>query len=409
MIGFSSPFMLWSLLGLSIPLAIHLLSRKEGKVIMMGSVRHLEESPSQQFKGVKLNEYWLLLLRSLLIIILSFFLAGAHYTPESSHTKKWLIIEKALLEKTVVKNLIDSFSADGYEIHLLAKGFPMLATSENIIPSDYYTLLEQLEQQNIGKIIVISSNTASLFTGDVVPLPKNIQWLSIAPDPIHYLLSSRALNSDSLVLRYGYSDADLTYFSTQLIHKNNYKDSLTIANPDTLKIGIYTESNFQYDKKIIEAALTAIKKTFKIPIIKRDIINKPDDKDINWLIWLSDETAPTCDCNIVYFKEQDYTGLVKKVSAYQWALTQRLNQEVATQQHLTLELASVFINTEALRKRALAFDARFLSDSLAFAFQGNKKVAAFSPIVYQSLNNILFILFFSLFVIERLLSYLRKQ
>ncbi|NBP69377.1 MAG: hypothetical protein EBU52_11590, partial [Cytophagia bacterium] len=50
MITFSNPAMLWSLLGISIPIAIHLLSRKEGKVIPLGSIRYLEESPSQQFK-----------------------------------------------------------------------------------------------------------------------------------------------------------------------------------------------------------------------------------------------------------------------------------------------------------------------------------------------------------------------
>jgi hypothetical protein len=409
MISFSNPLMLWSLLGLSIPLAIHLLSRKEGKVIMIGSVRHLEESPSQQFKGIKLNEFWLLLLRSLLIIVLSFFLAGAHYTPESSHNKKWLIIEKALLEKTAVKNLIDSFSTDGYEIRFLAKDFPLLETNEKIIPSDYYSLLEALENQNISKGIVISSNTASLFDGDAVSLPSNIQWLSIATDPTSYLVSSRSINSDSLMLRYGYSDADLTYFNNKLIHKNDYKDSLAITNPDTLKISIYAETNFQYDKQIIEAALTVIQKSFRIPITKQNIIDKSDYKNNGWLIWLSNETAPICDCNIIYFKEQDYTGLIKKVSAYQWALTQRLNQEVATQQHLTLDLASLFINTEALRKRALAFDARFLSDSLAFAFPANEKVAAISPVSYESLSDILLMLFIGLFVIERLLSYIRKQ
>lgn len=409
MISFGNPLMLWSLLGLSIPLAIHLLSRKEGKVIMIGSVRHLEESPSQQFKGIKLNEFWLLLLRSLLIILLSFFLAGAHYTPESSQTKKWVIVEKALLEKTVVQNLIDSFSADGFEIHLLAKDFPLLANIESIVPSDYYTLLEELEQQNISKGIVISSNKASLFNGDVVPLPKNIQWLSIAPYPINYLLSSRTVHGDSLVLRYGYSDTDLTYFSNKLIHKNDYNDSLTIAHADTLKIGIYAENNFQYDKKIIEAALTVIQQTFKISIIKQDILNKSNHINANWLIWLSNETVPTCNCNIVYFKEQVKDNLVRKVSAQQWALTQRLNQEVATQQHLTVQLASLFINTEALQNRAFEFDKGFLPDSLAFAFQSNEKVAAISPIAHKSLSSILFILFFSLFVMERLLSYLRKQ
>lgn len=409
MISFSNPFMLWSLLGLSIPLAIHLLSRKEGKVIMMGSVRHLEESTSQQFKGIKLNEYWLLLLRALLIIILSFFLAGAQYVPASSNTKKWLIVEKALLEKTMVQKLIDSLSADGYEIHLLAQDFPLTEKNEAYIPSDYYTLLEELNSYNLTKGIIISSNKASLFKGDVVPLPKNIQWLSITPDPVQYLLSSRKINNDSLALRYGYSDADLTYFSTQLIDKNQYNDSVAITDTDTIKISIYAENNFQYDKQIIAAALSVIQKTFKTDIIQQYITDKSYQIDADWLIWLSTEAAPPCDCKVLYFEEKDSDRLVKKISAQRLTLTQRLNQEVATQQHLTLQLASLVINTEALKKKAFEYDVRSLSDSLSFISSRQEKTATISPMAYQPLTTILLILFFSLFVLERLLSYIRKQ
>ncbi len=409
MISFSNPVMLWSLLGLAIPLAIHLLSRKQGKVILIGSVRHLQESPSQQFKGIKLNEYWLLLLRALLIIILSFFLAGAQYAPESSNSKKWLIVEKALIEKKVVQKLLDSLSLDGYELRLLAQGFPLAESNDTYIPSDYYTLLEELNSHAIHNAIIISHNHASLFMGDVVSLPKNIQWLSIPSDPVQYLLSSQEVNSDSLLLRYGYSDADLTYFSTEFIHKSNYKDSVAIKDADTLTISIYAENNFQYDKKIIEAALSVIQQNFKTTIIKEDITNKSGNINTGWLIWLSDEAVPAYDCNLIYLHNQDYSQLVKKVSFNRWALTQRLNQEVATQQHLILALASLFINMEAQQKRALEHDARYLSDSLAFTSLANEKVAALSPLVYQPLTNILLMLFFSLFILERSLAYIRNQ
>lgn len=409
MISFSNPLMLWSLVGLSIPIAIHFLSRKEGRVIMMGSVRHLEESPSQQFKGIKLNEYWLLLLRSLLIIILSFFLAGAQYVPESGNTKKWIIVEKALLEKTMVQKLIDSLSLDGYEIHLLTQDFPLAESNNSNIQADYYTLLEELANQNLDQGIVISSNRASLFNGDVTPLPKNIQWLSIPSDPVNYLLDSREINYDSLSLRYGYSDANLTYFSNQLIHKNNYKDSVVITDADTLKIDIYAEKNFEYDRKIIEAVLSVIQKTFKTKIIIEDITNKSDQIRADWLIWLSDEPVPTLDSKVLYFQEHNYGRLVKKVSFNQWALTQRLNQEVATQQHLTLQLASLLSNKEALEKSALEHDVRYLSDSLAFAPSENEMTAVISPMAFQSFNSILIILFLCLFVIERTLSYIRRQ
>jgi hypothetical protein len=51
MIQFAQPIFLWALTALAVPIGIHLLSRKEGKVVKMGSLRHLRETSTQQFKG----------------------------------------------------------------------------------------------------------------------------------------------------------------------------------------------------------------------------------------------------------------------------------------------------------------------------------------------------------------------
>ena len=67
---------LWGLVALALPVAIHLLSRKEGRVVPLGSLRHLRETTSQQFRGIKLNEYLLLALRILLLILFVLLLAG---------------------------------------------------------------------------------------------------------------------------------------------------------------------------------------------------------------------------------------------------------------------------------------------------------------------------------------------
>ena len=71
MMRFVNPLLLWSLAGLVIPLGIHLLSRKEGKVLRLGSLRHVQETSTQQFKGIRLNEIVLLMLRCAMIILLS--------------------------------------------------------------------------------------------------------------------------------------------------------------------------------------------------------------------------------------------------------------------------------------------------------------------------------------------------
>lgn len=70
--NFTQPLFLWTLAGAFIPIAIHLLSRKEGKVVKVGSLRHMEESNTSRFKSIRLNETLLLLARCLMITWLAF-------------------------------------------------------------------------------------------------------------------------------------------------------------------------------------------------------------------------------------------------------------------------------------------------------------------------------------------------
>lgn len=409
MISFSNPFMLWSLLGLTIPIAIHFLSRKEGKVIMLGSVRHLEESPSQQFKGIKLNEYWLLLLRSLLIIILALLLAGTQYSSGNSGEKKWVVLEASLSQKKGIDNLLDSLSKDGFEIRSLAEGFPPIQEDVISTKADYYTLLEELKQQHLDKCIVISCNTASSFMGERMVLPENIQWLSISADPLTYLLRAQTLGQDSLTLRYGYTEADLTYFTDQSIQRKNYKDSLTISTAGPLSLAIYASQDFSYDKKIIEASLLALKDILKIAITLETITDPSQLHDQDWLIWLSEGTAPIGKHKTLSFHREQSNSLIKKRKHNQWILTQKLNQELALQQHLPVLLAKLFLDTDTEEKRALAMDRTFLPDSLAFTYTSDQKTAHAAITGSESLSNLLLLLLFSLLFIERVISYLRKQ
>ena len=121
MIQFAQPVFLWALAGLAVPIGIHLLSRKEGKVLMMGSLRHLRATSTQQFRGIKLNELVLLVLRCLLIVLFIFLLSGFHFGSE--HNRRWLVVEPGLETNLAVKKNMDSLTAQGYEV-LAAKEFP---------------------------------------------------------------------------------------------------------------------------------------------------------------------------------------------------------------------------------------------------------------------------------------------
>src|SRR5882672_1850538 len=112
---FNNPLYLFALAGLTIPVAIHLLSRKEGKIIKLGSIRHVTETSTQQFKGIKLNEILLLLLRSSMIVVLSLLLSGLQCT--STTTSKWALVETGLEKIQPLAVMLDSLANAGYELH----------------------------------------------------------------------------------------------------------------------------------------------------------------------------------------------------------------------------------------------------------------------------------------------------
>ncbi len=138
---FAHPSFLWALAGIAIPIAIHLLSRKEGKVIRVGSLRHLGESNTSQFKTIRLNEILLLILRCLMIASLALFMSGARCTSDNpSARSKWLVVEPGIDTNADYREQVDSLTEYGYELRYLASGFPV-TTREAI---SYRTLLEEL-------------------------------------------------------------------------------------------------------------------------------------------------------------------------------------------------------------------------------------------------------------------------
>lgn len=94
-----NPIWFWALGALAIPVTIHLLSRKEGKTIRMGSIRFLTETSTSKFSSIRLNEVALLAIRSLLVLVLVVFLAGLILsTIGSAKSTPWVLVETELAE-----------------------------------------------------------------------------------------------------------------------------------------------------------------------------------------------------------------------------------------------------------------------------------------------------------------------
>src|SRR5690349_19974678 len=162
---FTNPIALAALAGILVPLAIHLLSRKEGKLIRIGSLRHLEETSTRQFKSIKLNEMVLLILRSLLIVWLSLLLCSIYLAAPSSGSG-WLLVEKGLYSDPGVQQLSDILKRQQYEVRSLSDGFPLIEDSITGQANNYFKLLHDLKNnKSHGNVVIVSGSRIAAFKG----------------------------------------------------------------------------------------------------------------------------------------------------------------------------------------------------------------------------------------------------
>ncbi len=359
-----NPIWLWGLTGLIIPIGIHLLSRKEGKVIKFGSLRHLEESHTKQSINVRLNEVALLLIRCALIFLIVILLCGLRINPLQSQKSQWIILEHGLEQDPGVVSLIDSLKQDGFEVKSMTKGFPGISAQQTEPFPNYWEMIDKLPLQSLNQVIVVSYNLSSKFRGKRIALPKKVTWISKEPEQNEFTLNRIKFSSDSIMVRVGRSSPRQTSF-TNNIELNRSAPSgkeIQLDTPDTVSITIYAEGDFEYDKKIIMASLHAIERTipviFKITTAAPAPINQNPQPD--WIIWLSkNEPGEGISNTNSLVLQEDLSGTARLLThvksggdKQEWLITKRLNEELALEEQLTLNLTTLLLKNDLTEARA---------------------------------------------------------
>jgi len=400
----ANPIFLWSLLGLAVPIAIHLLSRKDGKVIKIGSLRHVTETSTQQFKSLKLNEVVLLLLRCLLILILTLIMCDPSINFEES--TKWVVLEKGVDKNKQIRPLLDSLEKMGYEKHSLSSGFPLW--KENYISSNlsYGALINQLKEKNVGDVIIIYNQNIKKFLGKRIALPAPIHTISIEPEEKKFILQASPLH-DSVFIWAGQSNASATRYS---IYKTKQApDTITPTRLPVIKIKLIADASSQYEKKIILASLHAIEeltfRTFQISEIDPTHYNKTDSAQ--WIFWISRQATPEVSTNTITLLPKSANQLIEQTAYNRWFITCKLNEDRAIQLNLTASLAALLTTNDTLKKVEQDNDQRMLPDQLAWSFT-DAAVKNHSSSV-KPISSYLFLLFILVLLLERYLSFKRGQ
>lgn len=365
-----NPIWLWGLSALAIPIAIHLLSRKEGPVIRVGSIRFLTETSTSKFSSIRLNEVVLLAIRTLLLVCLVLLLAGLLWPSDfSQHSKKWVVVEPGLEQNEDLKSVVDSLKKEGYESRVLANGFPSTSNDTASNP-DYYKLSEELAKEK-ADAIVFTRNTLANFKGRRAELPAHVNWIAWPQT----------------------GSADRNATATGL---------------KSIQIYVADEPEFTHDKTIMLAALTAIQSLApdKVTIHEMPVENFTAAANNDFLIWLSEQPV-TYSGTLLRFREDTSSKLIVQETKSRWLLTKRLTEDNAIEYHLPIRLMDVLFDNQH-QAQLNAGTELTVPNELAWSKTNAYSQSAVSE-AGISLDNILLIIVLILFIAERILAFYRRQ
>lgn len=404
---------LWALAGLLIPVAIHLLSRQEGRTITVGSLRHLSESPTARFRHIMPNELVLLALRCVLIILFALILAGLRLNIPNAEKQRWVIVEKGITNNGPIQSLIDSLTEAGFEARLLSKDFPPLKDSASDFgPAQYWSLAEDLRTRNLDSVVVLAFNYYRNFQGPRVNLPSHVRWLGIEGPEAEFVAQEINPENDSSWVRRGSTSSLLTHFQT--VKQNMSSDG---DGPVEISIQIVSTDNFLRDKEIVMAALQAVQSItpHRIEITSVAPGKIPTSNIPGWIVWLSDsafERAPGYQ-SIVYMNcVSKHLPLLTPAqqakfrcgdSQATWIITSRLNEEVAMQENFALVLANLILPPA----KTVPVDNRVLPETMLWS-RAKQSTAAVAGLD-RPLETFLIILLLFFLAMERWLAFKKHQ
>ncbi|WP_177191766.1 BatA domain-containing protein [Parafilimonas terrae] len=321
--SFLNPIWLYAISGIIIPIAIHFWNIKEGKAFPVGSIALLEKSTKKYTRTLRINEWLLLILRCLLIILLAMLLAKPVKQQNFNNRRGWILIDNQNTGDVYnyFKAAIDSLLNKGFELHQFDEGFERTSLKDALSSKDtvaremsYWKLIKKAGNKLPASfpVYVFTSNRLTNFKGERPQVSIDVKWFGYTPDTVTTQLvkawrvsngNIRAMlaNSSMAGNMFSYEDVLSDKIGNEYkVSSNNGQSLITYNNQPpvvvdtaTLHISIYADK-YKQDASYIKASLDAIKEFTKQNIqatIFNSIANLPEK--INWLFWLSNDAIPS--------------------------------------------------------------------------------------------------------------------
>ncbi|PTM03706.1 MAG: hypothetical protein DA407_13750 [Bacteroidetes bacterium] len=415
---FLNPTYLWALLGLLIPIAIHLWSKKEGRTIKIGSIELLRESESKQTSSFNPNELWLLLLRLLIISLVAMILAEPQFKLKSQNTAITYLIEPSLLNHKKTSSILNTID-DVDNIKLLERNFPAL----NDVDLEYFTaetpnywqLAKNMQSIDSESIVVYTKALTSGFKGMRPAINKHIEWIIIDDEENVENLPIKARKIDNNIELLSMQNNDeYTSFEKTLIKESDYNlTDLEIVSDNPVNILLHYDNTFLDDSKYIEASLSAVSKhinrTFNIT--KSQDANDFDIDTFDFVIWLTQNNSAPMEANTLLEYQNDNLSnsiIVESSTKNHFYLTTHLNTENSVENYLPEQLLNILNLNSDLDKIIQENDKRrFSKAELLPTFSKTKTVK--NQANTMSISKWLWLILGIILIGERFIASYRKQ
>jgi len=339
----ANPSALLALLGLLVPLAIHLWNRRPGREVAVGSLRWLAAGANRRLRNLRLEQVWLLLLRAALLAALAVALAGPQWRQPQPAGRGQVLVSPALADGSslaAVRPTLDSLRRRGYALRWLAAGLPPITpaewqadslgrsklTSQNVADNLAWVRLQQAADSFSGQpLYAVTPAALRTFGGPHPVLPASLTWQVIPTRTATTWLQAAATTGDSLRLLLGHSDEKQTTFQPLRVARPQPGATLAVAGLPTLRyetvadqaylrpavadsaqpqpavpvhagpvrVVLYAPAGAAEEARYLRAALRAAAVGLPAPLALTVSPTEPDPASApDWLFWLSDRPVP---------------------------------------------------------------------------------------------------------------------
>lgn len=303
---FLQPILLWGLLGLSVPILIHLWNGKNGKLVSWAAMQWLQEQDNQSSKSIRIDQILILILRMLLILLLVFLLVQM-LVKELGNAETGEMIHLVQPDKKVIEDFrfeLEQAIERGEKVLIANEDLTEIGSLEDLnqtVLNQTDKIQESLDElpENTEKLNLYWSNSDRLISSEFLYSPVK---------PVLFLSENKEEKEVGEFIRSGSGNVGFVNQKGQLTFSDQVPNPAAKAVWEGGEITWFSAELMDSEQAYLEASLSAISEVFPINFVRSEDMDNailifrnqyPDSVDSKKLYFLTDHRGLSKHENVV--------------------------------------------------------------------------------------------------------------